>query len=192
MKISILIAAAALLTLASCGKKQEEQQKAEQPYIQQEVSSSVAGIRWAVPGRWREQGARPMRVATYTIPAAEADTEAAECAVFYFGSKEGGDVDMNVKRWISQFENAKISDNATKEINDLDVTLVQISGTYLAPGGPMMQSQGKKENYRLLGAIVKAPEGSVFFKLTGPLKTVSAAETEFNSLIQSFAKNKTS
>jgi hypothetical protein len=35
------------------------------------------------------------------------------------------------------------------------------------------------------GAIVEAPEGLVFFKLTGPLNTVAAAENDFNSLLGS-------
>jgi hypothetical protein len=52
----------------------------------------------------------------------------------------------------------------------------------------MMESQGKKENYRLLGAIVEAPEGLVFFKFTGPAKTIAAADTEFDALIGSVSK----
>jgi len=46
----------------------------------------------------------------------------------------------------------------------------------------------KKEHYRLLGAVVEAPEGLVFFKCTGPSKTVAAAEAEYNTLLQSLKK----
>jgi hypothetical protein len=74
---------------------------------------------------------------------------------------------------------------STREVNGMKVTLVQISGTYLAPGGPMMESQGKKDNYKLLGAIVEGPEGSVFFKFTGPAHTVNAARVEFDGMIGS-------
>jgi hypothetical protein len=52
----------------------------------------------------------------------------------------------------------------------------------------MMMSSGKKENYRLLGAIVAGPQGSVFFKFTGPAKTVAAAQPEFDALIASMTK----
>jgi hypothetical protein len=52
----------------------------------------------------------------------------------------------------------------------------------------MMESQGKKENYRLLGAIVEAPEGLVFFKFTGPAKTIGASEAEFDAMIGTMAK----
>jgi hypothetical protein len=51
-----------------------------------------------------------------------------------------------------------------------------------------MESTGKKTGFRLLGAIVAGPQGSVFFKLTGPAKTVAATEPEFNALIGSLTK----
>ena len=82
-------------------------------------------------------------------------------------------------------EGKRSVDRSSQVVHGIKVTMVKISGAYLAPGGPMMQSQGKKENYRLLGAIAEAPEGSVFFKFTGPAATVSAAEESFNSLIAS-------
>jgi len=75
-----------------------------------------------------------------------------------------------------------------REVSGMKLTLVQIAGAYLAPAGPMMQSTGKKENYRLLGAIVEAPEGLVFFKLVGPAATITAAEGEFHAMIASLAK----
>jgi hypothetical protein len=37
----------------------------------------------------------------------------------------------------------------------------------------------------MVGAIIEAPEGLVFFKLTGHLNTVAAAEGDFNSLLES-------
>ncbi len=87
-----------------------------------------------------------------------------------------------------QDEGKRTFEQSTKEVNGLHVTLVQIGGTYLAPGGPMMESQGKKPNFRLLGAIVEAPEGSVFFKLTGPRKTIEAAHADFDTLVNSIRK----
>jgi hypothetical protein len=51
-----------------------------------------------------------------------------------------------------------------------------------------MQSQGKKPGYRLLGAIVQAPEGPVFFKLTGPAATISTAESGFEALVSSLRR----
>jgi hypothetical protein len=129
-----------------------------------------------------------MRVATYMIQPAEGDTEGAECAVFFFGNGQGGDLQSNINRWVGQFENPGKPDQAKREVNGLSVTTVSVMGTYLAPGGPMMQSQGKKANFRLLGAIVEAPEGMVFFKMTGPEKTIASAEKKFDELVGSVTK----
>jgi len=108
--------------------------------------------------------------------------------VFYFGPDQGGDINANIERWQSQFENPTPTQRSSKNMHGMDVTLVQIAGTYLAPAGMMMAPTGKKENFRLLGAIVPAPQGLVFFKLTGPAKTVGEAESEFNALVESLSK----
>ncbi len=51
----------------------------------------------------------------------------------------------------------------------------------------MMQSQGKKPGWRLLGAIVETPEGLVFFKCVGPDATMKKAEKEFDELVTSIS-----
>jgi hypothetical protein len=184
-----LLLAAFLFPLAGCTKQQQQSGQAGANMASLgSATGSVAGIHWSIPKRWTEQGQRPMRVATYTIPAAEGDAETGECAVFYFGNDQGGTVDQNIERWIGQFETGGVPARTRKDVNGMKVTLVQVAGAYLAPAGPMMQSSGKKENFRLLGAIVEGPEGSVFYKFTGPAKTVSGAEGEFSAMVESLAK----
>jgi len=177
---------------AGCQEKKQQPQEIQQttPGMQSlhGVPNAIAGITWVVPQGWTTMPARQMRVATYAAPPEEGDEEGGECAVFFFGSGQGGDTDANIDRWVGQFENAGKPARSTKEVNGLNVTMVQIAGAYLAPAGPMMQSQGKKENYRLLGAIVEAPEGSVFFKFTGPAKTIAARESDFHMMINSLTK----
>jgi hypothetical protein len=152
-------------------------------------ASAVAGVAWRVPAGWETQAPRPMRVATYAVPAAAGDAEGGECGVFFFGTSQGGDPESNIARWSAQFDGSPAPERSTREANGIPVTIVKIAGTYLAPGGPMMQSQGKKEDFRLLGAIVQAPQGSVFFKLTGPSKTITSAESDFDALIASIEKS---
>jgi len=188
---SLCVGISIVALLAGCNKPAEQPKQSPPAFTQghpEGSTKSVAGVRWTVPGKWVVQAERQMRIATYSVPAVEGDPEDGECAVFFFGRGQGGDVEMNIDRWVNQFENAGKPDRSTKEVNGLKVTLVEVAGTYLAPAGPMMQSQGKKENYKLLGAIVEAPDGSVFFKLTGPAKTVAAAEPDFNSMIDSITK----
>lgn len=135
-----------------------------------------------------------MRAATYQVPSAAGDTEGGECAVFYFGPGQGGSVQANIDRWIAQFEqpDGKPSADRAKQgretIGGLSVTKIDLSGTFLG-GGPAMGAGGaKKPGYRLLGAIVEAPDGPVFFKLTGPVNTVRSAEKEFEGMLVSLKK----
>lgn len=148
----------------------------------------VAGLRWSYPKIWSKQHDLPMRIATYILPPAGEDTEAGECAVFYFGADQGGGVDMNIQRWGSQFEGATEAAKTATEVNGIPVTIARIEGTYLAPAGPMMESQGKREGYKLLSAIIEGPQGMVFFKCTGPAKTIDENEGDFLAMVESIRK----
>ena len=155
------------------------------------VEGAAAGVQWIAPASWKLQPARSMRVATYEVSAAPA-SEPGECGVFYFGQGKGGGVEDNLERWAGQFEATAPPKKETRSIRDLRVHTMDVSGTYLASGGPMMQAQGKKPGYRLLGAIVEAPRGLVFFKCTGPAATIGKAQVDFQSLVGSLAKSSAS
>ena len=183
-----------LLGLLGCSEKQSEQpQPLKEPADLSRVHggsvpNAVAGITWLIPSGWTTLPPRQTRVATYQVASADGLTEPAECGVFYFGSDKGGSVEANIERWVGQFEGGGEPSRSSKEVNGLQVELVQIGGAYLSPGGPMIQSQGEKDNFRLLGAIVSGPQGPVYFKLTGPEKTVRDAEKNFTALINSLKK----
>jgi hypothetical protein len=149
-------------------------------------SGGSGAVKWTAPARWEAQPASGMRAATYLIPPAKGDSEGAECAVF---ENLGGGVQANIDRWIGQFEKTDGAPKQKREtINGLNVTTVDVSGTFKG-GGPMMgQSGGPKAGYRLLGAIAEGPEGEVFFKLTGPAKTIAAAQGEFLAMLKSLKK----
>lgn len=173
-----ILAALLLVSLAATGLARAEQ---------------AGGLTWTAPAEWKVQGERPMRAATYSIPPAKGDSEPAELAVFYFGDSSGGGVDANVKRWVDQFQKAD-GTSAAKEAKvkketfaGLRATAVDVKGTYVG-GGPMMGPSTPKPGFRLLGAIVEGPAGNVFFKLTGPEKTVSAAEKPFRKLLDGIRK----
>lgn len=161
-------------------------------------AQSAAGIEWKVPKAWQTGEARPMRVATYLLPAEKGDTEGAELGVFSFGVGQGGSVDANLQRWVAQFTqpDGKPSDKAAKighqKADGMPVTTIDLSGTYVSSmGGPMMGGEKvEKPKFRLLGAIVEGPQGSVFFKMTGPEKTVAANKKAFDALLKSLKKSK--
>lgn len=153
--------------------------------------SGGSDLTWTPPSSWEAKPASGMRAATYLVPAATGDTEGAECAVF---TNIGGGVQANIDRWIGQFEQADGSSSAAKAkqkketINGFAVTTVDLTGTFAGGGMAMGQPSTKKPNYRLLGAIVEGPSGEVFFKLTGPAKTMAAAQSEFQAMLKSVKK----
>jgi hypothetical protein len=150
-------------------------------------ADSGAGIRWTMPPAWKAEAQRPMRLATYTI------APGGECGVYYFGSGLGGSVDANLDRWIGQFLQAdgKSSKAAAKivklTIHGWPVKTVDISGAYTGMGGPTAQEGPATTGYRLLGAIVEGPQGSLFVKFTGPEKTVAANQAAFDKMLGSFS-----
>ena len=128
-----------------------------------------------------------MRKATYQIPHAPKDKEDAELGIFYFGPGQGGTIDANIDRWVKQFAELPLDKvkRADRSANGLVQHTVEVaSGTFNASA--MMQAAAKpKDNYGLLGAIIEAPSGEYFFKLTGPADTVAAARADFYKLLDS-------
>ena len=157
-------------------------------------ADSVAGLKWTAPPGWKTEAPRPMRAATYTVAAKDANGASAECVVYFFGSGEGGGVDVNLERWKGQIigsdgkpAEAKI---AKRTIHGLPVTTIDSTGDYTGMGGPMAQSTTTPHTSRLHGAIVEGPEGNVFIKFTGPAETIAARHPEFEQLLNSFDKEK--
>ncbi len=141
----------------------------------------LAGIRWSAgdPLTWRDPS-RPMRNAEYVV--SEGDDEAV-LTIFHFPGM-GGSIDDNVARWTGQFRGGDEAEVETETIGGLEVTTVDVSGTFASSMG--MGGGAPQPDSRLLGAIVQAPDGPVFFKLLGPKDTVTRAEDAFAALVQSF------
>lgn len=176
----------AALVLSGCLKKQETPSKPPADLTKEEAP--VAGIFWSYPSNWNRSHDMPMRVATYVVPSGLEDVDPGECGVFHFGRDQGGSVDANIQRWGAQFEGASEAIKNTTIVNGMEVTFARISGTYLSPAGPEMQSQGKKPGYKLLGAIVNAPGGMIFFKFTAPASIIERDEQKFVAMLGSIEK----
>ncbi len=182
----IVLMAIVAVTLMSCGGSPKS---SNVPLTKESDESAVAGVLWSYPTRWSKGAPRMMRAATYTIPGPSEGIEGGECAVFFFGAGQGGDVDLNLQRWEAQFENGTTKEKKDLTVDEVQVTTVVIEGSYLSPSGPMMQSEGVKENYKLLGAVIQAPGGMVFFKLTAPKASADAATEEFSAMVGSIVRH---
>src|SRR2546422_6210094 len=87
-------------------------------------AESAGGIQWMAPPGWKAEAPRPMRAATYRVPAVAGDKEDGECAVFYFGPGQGGGVNENIQRWVGQFQTEAKPQIKKQTINGLAVTTI--------------------------------------------------------------------
>jgi len=139
----------------------------------------AVAIEWTVPAGWRSAPSpSSMRIATYAVPRSPRDAVDAEVSV----TRAGGDVSSNIDRWAAQFEGAVEPKRRSHPVHGLDITVVEIEGTFT---NAMDKSAGSHPGWALLAAIVKTPGQPYFFKMTGPAATVRAARGAFTTLIDS-------
>jgi hypothetical protein len=152
--------------------------------------AQAGGLTWEAPTPFvRRAPKSSMRAAEYGLKTAPA----AELGVFYFGPDQGGSVEANMSRWVGQFTQADGSETKAKRSevthNGVEVSLVEASGMFAGgmamPGAPQPTAL---PDAMLLGAIAKGPEGSVFFKLTGPRDAIESSRPAFDGLLQSITK----
>jgi hypothetical protein len=125
-----------------------------------------------------------MRNAEYVVSEGE---DEAVLTVFHFPGM-GGSVRENIDRWVGQFQTADGAPMTDAEVDDrtvagLPVHVVDVTGTFASSMG--MGAGEPQTDHRLIGAIVEAPDGPVFFKLLGPKDTVATAEDAFGALLES-------
>jgi hypothetical protein len=163
------------------------------PAVPQGAGRGPNALTWSVPAGWStEMPANTMRRAQYAVNGAGGK---AECVVFYFGPGQGGDASSNVNRWASQFTladgtpAAAAMKTSTLKVGDIDVTLVEVTGTYSAGmmGGA---AAAPMPNHMLLGAVATGADANWFFKLTGPESTVQEQRAAFDGMLRSLARGR--
>ena len=158
----------------------------------QSNSPASGELHYKAPDGWlKEQTTSSMRVAQYKLPRTEGDPEDALLVVYYFGATQGGAVQANIDRWISQMQQPDGSaskDRAkteTSTVNGLKVTSVDVSGTYTAEMAPGSGTTHNDQNYRMRAAVIETPKGNYFVKLAGPEKTVMRWDQSYNDFLKS-------
>jgi hypothetical protein len=161
------------------------------------LTAAAPALTFTTPPAWHTRpAASSMRVAEFVVPRAQGDAEDAELIVYFFGSLFGrvaGGVDANVERWIGQMQQPDGSASKdktrreTQTINGLKVTTVDLSGTYVAEVRPGAAERYNKPGFRLRAAIIETPGGSYYVKMTGPARTMAAADADFKKFMASAA-----
>ena len=201
---TVLVIAIAFV-LAACGREAEQTKApstdASTPTVPSTTPSTVAetpstttattpasgdrlgamGLSFPIPEGWSQvPPANSMRLAQLEVPG-----EGGPCVAAL--SSAGGGIDMNIERWVGQFQNAEggaveaVRDSKT--INGVPVHLVEMSGTYLGMGrgAPMT-------NQMMRAAIFETPAGMLFIKMTGPEQQMGEIEDGWNTLVDGMTK----
>jgi len=156
------------------------------------VSLWLAGtLAYVAPQGWQKQPvASSMRVAEFVLPRADGDIEDAQLVIYYFGGS-GGSVEANLQRWVGQMQqpdgkpSSAVAKRETRAVNGLSVTLLDVSGTYVAETAPGSTDRHNKPNFRLRAGVVETANGPYFLKLTGPAKTIAKWDRAFNQFVAS-------
>lgn len=186
LPLALTLGLASLLASCSCGSDAATGPRRERTEPDFEPVELSGGIAWrAGPPFLARRPSAELRAAEYAI----AGHPDAELAVFHFGPGEGGSVDDNVGRWLDQLTQPdgrptrEVAEIEERELEGLAVTVVDATGSFSGVRGS--GAEEARSGFRILGAIIEAPEGLVFFKLLGPSEGVAAAETAFEALLSS-------
>jgi hypothetical protein len=151
----------------------------------------AAGLTYTAPPLWKQvTTSSSMRVAQFALPRVSGDGEDGELVVYYFGGT-GGSVDANIERWVGQMQqpdgrpSSAVMKRESRTVNGLKLTLVDVSGTYVAETMPGSAQRHNSPGFRLRAAVIETADGPYFIKLTGPSKTISANDQAFEAFLSS-------
>lgn len=156
------------------------------------TSVAMASLKFDVPAGWvSKTPSSSMRVADFTLPKVASDAEDATATLYYFGS-QGGSVQANIDRWVGQL--AQPDGRASKDVaktstleakGGLKITLLDVSGTYVAEVTPGSAERFNKPGFRQLAAVIDTPNGPHFVKVVGPATTMAKWEASVMSFLKS-------
>jgi len=154
------------------------------------LQASSPGLKFDAPKGWvQKPPASRMRLAEFTLPKADGDSEDASLGIFYFGG-QGGSAQANLDRWTSQMSqpDGRASKDVAKtsrlDSGGLAITIVDVPGTYVAETSPGSAERFNKPGFRLRAAVVEGKGGPYFVKLTGPAKTVAKWDESFLAFLK--------
>jgi hypothetical protein len=142
--------------------------------------ASAPAIRWQVPSNWQEQPGGGVRRGSFLV--AGAGGAKAEMSVISFPGDVGGDL-ANVNRWRGQIQLPPVSEA------DLPKAFSRVAGPAgeflvvdLLSDAPILEGGHQA---RVLGAILKQPAQTWFFKLTGDADLVASQREAFVGFLKS-------
>jgi hypothetical protein len=149
-------------------------------------------LRYDAPKEWVSKApSSSMRLADFVLPKADGDTEDATLTVYHFGAQGGGGVQANLDRWIGQVTqpdgrpSKDVAKTSSMKANELSLSLIDLSGTYVAERTPGSSERHNKPGFRLRAAVIEGKGGPYYIKLVGPAATVA----KWDASVQAFLKS---
>jgi len=156
------------------------------------LAAPAPALKYDAPKDWiSKPPASAMRVAEFSLPKATGDPEDASLTIYFFGAGQGGNVQANIDRWVSQMvqpdgkPSAQVAKTSKLTANGLTITLVDVSGTYVAEVTPGSAERLNKPGFRQRAAVIETAEGPYFIKLVGPAATVAKWDESFMTFLRS-------
>ena len=141
------------------------------------TSNRESFLSFTLPEGWKELEPTAFR----DINLRFGDNDEAEVSLV----RASGTLEANVNRWRSQMgleaetaQNIQALEDRTL-LGQLPSKLIELNGDYTGFG----QSEPQKD-YRMVGLVYSAPQGSIFVKMTGPREVVEANEEKFHQFVQ--------
>lgn len=101
-------------------------------------------------------------------------------------SSAGGDVQSSIARWAGQVQDASGQPSApavqTRSVQGLTVHIAEMTGTYSG------MNEAPRSGWTLRGAIIGAPSGLLFIKMTGPAEPMAAAAAGYGGMIDGLTR----
>ena len=76
----------------------------------------------------------------------------------------------------------------TTQADGMKVTTLDVAGRYADQMGRPDKPGATEQDFRMLAAIVEAPDGPWFFKAVAPIKTMTAHDASFKKFVKSIRK----
>ena len=175
-------------------KKQLEYQMSGIPFDLNGKPVVVGGMTFTPATQWQDFGPSKSRVAGYAYGPLKDEPDSATVLVTFTPGGGADDISRQQEQWFSQMALLDGRDPHTGaiqydlQIDGMTVHMMSLFGIYIIPAAPGSYQKIEKRPYRLLAAIVEAPDGNVHLKLTGPDYTATIMIEAYMTMIKSIKK----
>jgi len=152
----------------------------------------IIGLVMPKPVAWTwQKPSMQFRTLQYAVPAPGGASPAAELIFSVFPAGDGGPIQPNIDRWVGQFrseggEPVAPTNQSTVDRDGLRMTRLDLHGSYMGMGAAAPRPKSAQ-----LGAIIEAPDGTLFIRLLGAEATVEAARKDFDAMLAGISRAET-